>query len=109
MWNTLGWKIGPKHPIFFRYKYSGFIRCTMIYKGTSDFFPTRFIRMNGANDSLPLRYALWMLACGHPSHCLWMMLCYDWGEPFCTQNYVAQCGARTHDPGIKSPMLYRLS
>ena len=21
----------------------------------------------------------------------------------------AQCGARTHDPGIKSPMLYRLS
>ena len=21
----------------------------------------------------------------------------------------ARCGARTHDPGIKSPMLYRLS
>ena len=21
----------------------------------------------------------------------------------------AQCGARTHDPGIKSPMLYQLS
>ena len=27
-----------------------------------------------------------------------------WGEKVC-----AQCGARTHDPGIKSPMLYRLS
>ena len=25
------------------------------------------------------------------------------------QNNIAQCGARTHDPGIKSPMLYRLS
>ena len=26
-----------------------------------------------------------------------------------TKNKVAQCEARTRDPGIKSPMLYRLS
>ena len=25
------------------------------------------------------------------------------------KKFSARCGARTHDPGIKSPMLYRLS
>ena len=29
--------------------------------------------------------------------------------PINNQKYAIQCWARTHDPGIKSPMLYRLS
>ena len=35
-----------------------------------------------------------------------VFICYIF---FKEQKKCAQCGAQTHDPGIKSPMLYQLS